>query len=471
MPPYCAARMNRDANYPEYKRWEDRYGPAFLHIHHLCYGIGSINRYYKALDAQQKRGHLDRALSEFAYVIHHVPQDFGLLPELYWYRSTAFRLRGDNTNALEDALKAIELDRTYVRAYLAAADLYAASGLKERARAIVAQGLQQAPESKPLRERYVGLGGKLSDLPSLPAQAGKGTPAGTAATPPAAVSSDAGNRPDPTAGLPRQDGTASEGQKSTAKAEKNQALYAFTRVGRGGMSHGYNAGAYVFLDVSEDATGAKVVFRIISRIPEPHSRIGSIGFDLGRYHQLFTRLETDRLLGQYYRVTYNARPTPHAFWPDFNPHYSIEWTIDPKIEKPNDPRKLSPGNSLAITATLAPGVRYGDVIEALDRGLVHNDGLRVAIIGLHLAGKPLPSGTRMDDGGYFLGRLVQLSGPYAQERAERQKRADEAAKTSAAEAPTAAPVKEPEAAKTQQAPGPAAGSSPRNPWCRFCPTE
>lgn len=23
MPPYCAARMNRDANYPEYKRWED----------------------------------------------------------------------------------------------------------------------------------------------------------------------------------------------------------------------------------------------------------------------------------------------------------------------------------------------------------------------------------------------------------------------------------------------------------------
>lgn len=76
---------------------------------------------------------------------------------------------------------------------------------------------------------------------------------------------------------------------NTATSEKNYALYTFSKIGRGGMSHGFNAGDHVLLEVTEAGpdNSNKVVFRITSRIPEPHSRIGRIGIDLGKYQNIF----------------------------------------------------------------------------------------------------------------------------------------------------------------------------------------
>lgn len=287
-------------------------------------------------------------------------------------------------------------------------------------------------------------------------------------------------------------------------AEKgNYALYTFSAQGRGGMHHGYNAGSYVTLEVSQDKKDAqRVNFRITNLIPEPWSRIGSIGFDLGRHTNLFSRLETDKWIGQHYRLTHFSEPYTHAFWPDFNASYYLASALDPRIAKPKDPRRLSPGSSLTITATLYPGVRYEDVIAALNQGLTSRDGLRVAIIGLHLAGQPLPGGTRMDDGGYFTGRLVRASGPHVSssaltEPAHHSVRSDErkakpdnsntGIDDKQVQSDTRHQVAEPEkksgltqtSTDTDKPAVPSGDSTEKNPqqtparsrnsWCRFCP--
>lgn len=300
---------------------------------------------------------------------------------------------------------------------------------------------------------------------------------------------------------------ADEASKPTTNISEtlSYALYTFSTPGRGGMHHGYNAGAYVTLEVTPHKKDAnKVDFRITNLIPEPWSRIGSIGLDLGHYTNLFSRLELDKFIGQHYRLTYFARPYTHAFWPDFNAYYYLSSTLDPRLAKQKDPRNLSPGSSLTLTATLNHGIRYEDVIAALNHGLKSRDGLRVAIIGLHLAGQPLPGGTRMDDGGYFTGRLVRTSRPHVTSTARseaalnsihsgKQESASESTTTgvgaaddipmSNTQTKVAAPAKRPEltqsssVAENQATPTsmppeamlPLSSTRSRNPWCRFCP--
>lgn len=467
LPPYCAGRLQRETNHAEYKRWEDQYGPSFLHVHHMCYGIAALNRYRydRSNDPQKKRALLDEAISELSYVISHFSKDSALLPEAYLYQSTAFKLRKDYTSALQVATLALQLNRRSANAYHAIADVYEATGKKEDALSILKEGLSHMPDDKRLRRRYLGLGGNLPDdsdggkTEPERAETDKQVKVNGAALADTALSSAENLRDDDQAAKARK---------------KNYAAYSFSKSGRGGMHHGYNAGEYVLLEVTEGKKGNEVVFRVTSRIPEPHSRVGSIWFDLGRYQDMFIKLETDHLLGKYYHVMRDATPFQHAFLPGLNARYRIEFSIDPRIGKPNDPRRLSPGSSLAITATLAPGYRYEDVIAALNRGLTTDDGLRIAIIGLHLAGKPLPSGTRMDDGGYFTGRLLRASGPHAERQASAAKAVKQAAPAPAATpdpAAPATPAPSVEPARTQGAESVPSGkaANPRNPWCRFCP--
>lgn len=451
MPPYCAARYSKETDHSEYKRWEDRYGHEFLHIHHLCNGVGALNRAYKSRNDQERRGLLTQVMNEFDYVINHVRPDFPLLSDLYLYRSDAQRLNKNDAAALSDAIRSISIDARQTRAYLVAADLYIKGGNKDKALSILTDGLSQLPENQSLRKRYIELGGKPERIPP--------------AAPKAANSSPQPNQPS-------QSGDGEGRAQNTGEAQAavlNYALYSFSRVGSGGMKHGYNAGDHVYLEVTEDPKrqGQVVLFRIISNIPEPHSRIGSIGFDLGKYTNLFTKLEPDRLLGQYYKITYNATPYTHAAWPDFRAHYFTEFNIDARIAKPNDPRALSPGNSLTISAYLQPGMRFEDVAQALNLGLRREDGLRIAIIGRHLAGAPLPSGTRSDDGGYFTGRLLKATGPHV---ARLQPAVDDPPTNSSSNI-TSTPPQPPLSPAMDKPTIPDRPVNPRNPWCRFCPTE
>lgn len=443
----------------EYKRWEAQYGPDFLHTHHLCHGIGWLeSKYPKARTEQDKRYALDRVFGELGYMLNHAKPDFGLMPDVHLYRGIAFTYLKNEGDALKEFLKAIELNPKFSPAYGRTADLYVKLGSKDQALKKITEGLRHLPDNKGLQRKYEQLGGKLPYPDPI-----------------------AGNEKNIVTGQSNEgDATGAESAKSStptaernAQSERNSVVYSFGRVGMGGMKHGYNAGDYVSLEVTEDpkAPAERVLFRITTTIPQPYSRIQSIAFGLGRYTNLFVRLEPDNLLGQYYPVTYYSSPYAHPFWPNFKANYVLEFTLDPKQRKPNDLRRMSPGSSLVIKAVLGPGVRYEDVIQALKRGTQQEDGLIVAIIPHHLAGQPLPNGTRSDDGGYFTGRLLRASGPHVKASSgEARAEKNVAEKKSETKGnPEDATSKRGDAVAPQTKPL-EPNKDPRNPWCRFCPT-
>jgi len=282
MPTYCAGRFARELNnMQEYKRWEAQYGPDFLHTHHLCHGIGLLeSKYPKARTEQERRYILDGALGELGYMLAHAKPDFALMPDVHLYRGIALQLQKHEGAALKEYLKAIELNPKFFAAYNRAANLYIKLGAKDLALKKVTEGLQHLPGNKGLQRLYQELGGKLP----YPQPYGE---------------------KEVTAAVVQPDEAAKASSAQTeqgAPPERNTVVYSFSKPGHGGMKHGYNAGDYVFLEVLEDpkAPTAKVLFRITTTIPEPHSRIQSIAFGLGRYTNIFTRLEPDEFLGKHY---------------------------------------------------------------------------------------------------------------------------------------------------------------------------
>ena len=468
MPPYCAGRFARELNnMQEYKRWEAQYGPDFLHTHHLCHGIGLLDiKYPKARTEQERRYILDGALGELGYMLTNAKPDFALMPDVHLYRGIALAHQNKNSDALKSILNALELNPNISIGYGWAADLYVRLGAKDLAMNMVTDGLQRYPNNKRLQRLYLQLGGK----PPSPGSTGDNE---TIA---------ASQHNEATSGVKPATAATSK-EESGTHSERNSVVFTFSKGGMGGMKHGYNAGDSVLLEVQPDpkTPDTKVSFRITSLIQETHSRIARIGLDLGKHTNMFSRLEPDGWQGKYYPVTHHPTPYVHPFWPKFNAHYTFQFIIDPKLAKPNDPRKLSPGSSLTITAYLAPGVRYEDVIQALNRGTQHQDGLRMAIIGQHLAGPPLPGGTRSDDGGYFTGKLLRATGPIAKILFSETRPVGTTKENVDAKQPTDTKDK-PEEVATMRVnttdvsakpveSSPAPKPNPRNPWCRFCPTE
>lgn len=448
LPPYCAGRYARNDNMPEYKRWEAQYGPDFLHTHHLCDGIGMLNRYPKGRTDQEKRTLLNDAMGNLDYMVRNAKPDFGLMPDVYLYRSMAYSYAKHDAKAIMDILKAIELDPKLSRGYTMAADHYVKLNKKDEALKTVTEGLRHLPESKSLQRLYGELGGAQPYPEPYAPQVKVGGPA-------MAVEAVASTQ-------------ATDGA-SQAKLDKNYALYDFSRHVGGLPATGY-AGANVLLEITEDpaAPDSKVRLKITSMVPQPHARVGQIGIDMGRFTDIFVDIKSDTFLGKFFPVQRISSFT-HPYWPNFTPEFLIRFTMDPKIAKPNDARSLGPGYALTMTATLGSNKRFEDVINALNQGVRTTDGLRFAIVGYHLFGEPLPQGTRMDDAGFYTGSIRKASGPHAQQVSKETTPKPEGLKL-----PAAAPMK-PQDAATSAAP-PVESTPPTdrigsqsNPWCRFCP--
>lgn len=446
MPPYCAGRYARINNPAEYQRWEAQYGPDFLHTHHLCNGIGLLNNYYKAKTPQERKVILNDAMGNLNYMIQHAKPDFKLMPEVYWYRSQVYHLMDRLREAIGDLRKAQQLDPKQARFYLQAADHLNRLGSRKEAFEMVSEGLRHLPDHKGLQERHAKLGGKPPYPEPYAIEENK---AGT---------EEAVMRPARVAVF--------DLSRNVGAARKEPAIV--------------GAGAYILLEVREDPKSPeKVYFRLSSMIPQPAARIAGIGIDTGRFDALITRLDVaDPLLGPYYPLRPTGGTNTHAYWPGFTPDYRAHFTIDPKKGKMYDPNSLPPGSSLTLLATLAPGARFEDVVQAMKTGLTSDAGLRFGVIAHHLMGyRPDPTKTIMDDAGFLTGRLIRLTG-FDEDSAASQAVGDEAAAagSQASAAPstgdTLRAMPPTEAGQPQQAQAveskPAIGS-PTNPWCRFCP--
>jgi tetratricopeptide (TPR) repeat protein len=142
--------------------WKSALGPEITWNNHTCYGINRLNRYYKSGTAWERKAQLETALGDFNYSIGHLKPDFKLMPEIYVYRGTTYKLLARNGEAMTDFLKAISLDPKLAKAYSELADIYESKlSRRDKALEIVTEGLRHNPQAKTLQRRYTEFGGKL----------------------------------------------------------------------------------------------------------------------------------------------------------------------------------------------------------------------------------------------------------------------------------------------------------------------
>lgn len=168
LPPYCDARIgSRSPETVAY--WQARLGREnWIHMHHYCGGLVSLNRYYRQTGAS-KAGSLRNALWEFNYVLDHTGPGFPMRSDLYYNRGKVLRLQGKDGMALADLEKALELNPGMPAASIELASLYHQAGKKEVALSVLKSALDKLPEHKGLRRKYQEMGGNLTAVDEPPA--------------------------------------------------------------------------------------------------------------------------------------------------------------------------------------------------------------------------------------------------------------------------------------------------------------
>lgn len=159
LPAYCVARLKQVPE--QYEYWSNALGPDFLHTHHYCYALASINRYYTARTAQMKAFNLQNAHNDLSYVVRAVSQSYSLLPEVYLQRGFVLTLMKKDGEALRDLLKALELNPKLTRGYTLVSDLYTRIKLPDEALKVMTEGLRHNPGNALLQRLYQKSGGKL----------------------------------------------------------------------------------------------------------------------------------------------------------------------------------------------------------------------------------------------------------------------------------------------------------------------
>ena len=91
LPPYCGPRAEtwgNDASRPEVAHWIRMFGGKnWIHMHHYCFMLLSVNMANSSFDRNERRGAYKRAMNELAYMEKSVSPDFILWPEMRLYRT------------------------------------------------------------------------------------------------------------------------------------------------------------------------------------------------------------------------------------------------------------------------------------------------------------------------------------------------------------------------------------------------
>ena len=182
MPPFCAVRLNGAPGSPEWDAWRDRVGENFQDIHHYCFALTAVNRYWSARSPQDRGFFLQRAMNNFNYVVSAIKPDFTLGAELYSDRGALFKLMGKPGEAIKDFNKAVSINPRLAKPYLQLADLHVELKAPARALEIVTEGLRHLPDATALQRRYLELGGKKPFPEPLVATAAEPVPAPAAET-------------------------------------------------------------------------------------------------------------------------------------------------------------------------------------------------------------------------------------------------------------------------------------------------
>lgn len=159
LPEYCRDTMQTlyqlPGNLQESPRapyWVSLMGMDFWHMHHYCWGLREMLRHGLAgKTPQQRRNHLERALSEYAYVVRNVSPSMVLMPEVHLKIGEALLLLGDAPAASQSFATSRSLKPDYWPAYQKWIEFLFASKLYEQALQLARQGVAAAPDSPEMK--------------------------------------------------------------------------------------------------------------------------------------------------------------------------------------------------------------------------------------------------------------------------------------------------------------------------------
>lgn len=154
LPPYCKAKMGpgNGLKVPEaeIQKWKQALGPGFMHVHHFCAGLNSLNSTSVAA--------LRVVLKEFEYSQKHSPKDFPLQPKISVEKGKLLLRLNRSAEAVSEFQHAIMLKPNYAPAYAALSDYYAQyDQLIDKAKKTLEEGLKHSPNSKMLKRRLAKL--------------------------------------------------------------------------------------------------------------------------------------------------------------------------------------------------------------------------------------------------------------------------------------------------------------------------
>lgn len=153
LPPYCEVRLRTERRSPQWSMWNRRLAGGFTHIHHYCAALHTLNQANRISNPQRKKELMRSALKNFEYVETHADEDFILRPEILVKKGKLLVRMGRASEALAAFQDAIRRKPNYSPAYMALADFYNSVGEKDKALAVVRDGLAKAPNSRGLRRR------------------------------------------------------------------------------------------------------------------------------------------------------------------------------------------------------------------------------------------------------------------------------------------------------------------------------
>ena len=124
LPPYCKARKFGHEGEPEYDRWRKKFGPDFIHMHHYCGGLHSINLSFKELDKAKYKHILEIAIKEMRTVQHEFSANFIMQPKIQYDLGQIYEKLGEDGFALRAYQESIKLNPKNAPPYKAISDLY-----------------------------------------------------------------------------------------------------------------------------------------------------------------------------------------------------------------------------------------------------------------------------------------------------------------------------------------------------------
>jgi hypothetical protein len=80
LPPYCQAQKfiaddvkgkTPQQIVSDHRRWESVLGHTYEHVHHYCWALNNVNRYYRnsSSSSADRRNYLEYAIKDFSYTI------------------------------------------------------------------------------------------------------------------------------------------------------------------------------------------------------------------------------------------------------------------------------------------------------------------------------------------------------------------------------------------------------------------